>query len=27
MNPKLLTLKPESILDDALIQKIQASGY
>jgi NitT/TauT family transport system substrate-binding protein len=26
-NPKLLTLKPESIIDDALIQKIQASGY
>ena len=26
-NPKLQTLKPESILDDALIQKLQASGY
>src|SRR5262245_41804085 len=26
-NPKLSTLKPESILDDALIQKIQSSGY
>ena len=26
-NPKLLTLKPESILDDGLIQKIQSSGY
>jgi ABC-type nitrate/sulfonate/bicarbonate transport system substrate-binding protein len=26
-NPKLLTLKPQSILDDGLIQKIQSSGY
>ena len=26
-NPKLQTLKPESILDDAMIQKIQTSGY
>ena len=26
-NPKLQSLKPESIIDDALIQKIQASGY
>ena len=26
-NPKLQNLKPESILDDALIQKIHASGY
>jgi len=26
-NPKLSTLKPESILDDVLIQKIQSSGY
>jgi len=26
-NPKLSTLKPESILDDALMQKIQSSGY
>ena len=26
-NPKLQSLKPESILDDALIQKIHASGY
>jgi hypothetical protein len=26
-NPKLLTLKPESIIDDALIQKIHAAGY
>jgi NitT/TauT family transport system substrate-binding protein len=26
-NPKLLSLKPESIIDDALIQKILGSGY
>jgi NitT/TauT family transport system substrate-binding protein len=26
-NPKLLTIRPESILDDALIQKIHSSGY
>ncbi|HEY7316753.1 MAG TPA: ABC transporter substrate-binding protein [Candidatus Binatia bacterium] len=26
-NPKLQTFKPESILDDSLIQKIHASGY
>ena len=26
-NPKLQSLKPESILDDALIQKIHANGY
>lgn len=26
-NPKLKTLKPESIIEDSLIQKIQASGY
>jgi len=26
-NPKLLTLKPESILDESFIQKIHASGY
>ena len=26
-NPKLQSIKPESILDDALIQKIHASGY
>jgi len=26
-NPKLSTLKPESILDDVLIQKIQSNGY
>jgi ABC-type nitrate/sulfonate/bicarbonate transport system substrate-binding protein len=26
-NPKLQSFKPESIIDDALIQKIQASGY
>lgn len=26
-NPKLLTLKPESIIDDTLIQKIHAGGY
>jgi hypothetical protein len=26
-NPKLLTLKPDSIVDDALIQKIHGSGY
>jgi NitT/TauT family transport system substrate-binding protein len=26
-NPKLQTFKPETIIDDSLIQKIQASGY
>ena len=26
-NPKLQSIKPESIIDDALIQKIHASGY
>jgi hypothetical protein len=26
-NPKLGSLKPESILDPAFIQRIQASGY
>ncbi len=26
-NPKLQSLKPESIIDDSLIQKIHASGY
>ena len=26
-NPKLQSFKPETIIDDSLIQKIQASGY
>ncbi len=26
-NPKLQTFKPETIIDDSLIQKVQASGY
>jgi hypothetical protein len=26
-NPKLQTFKPETIIDDSLIQKILASGY
>jgi hypothetical protein len=26
-NPKLQSFKPESIIEDALIQKLHASGY